>query len=187
MDDELCTPFRDFVELFERLGIPYALIGGLAVSVHGIPRPTHDLDFTISLDRGRIGALFEAAAELGYTASEEFSNGWVDQVGGMPLVRVRQWLRGRSVDIDIFPAETRLQASLIARRSRLEVDGVPAWVASPEDLILLKLIASRPRDIGDVMDIFLAQGQLDEEYLRKWASELNLLESLNRVMNEVQF
>lgn len=67
------------------------------------------------------------------------------------------------------------------------MDGVPAWVVSPEDLILLKLIASRPRDIGDVMDIFLAQGQLDEEYLRKWASELNLLDSLNRVMNEVQF
>lgn len=187
MDDELVTPFQDFVELFERLGIPYALIGGLAVSVHGIPRPTHDLDFTISLDRGRVQVLFEAAAELGYTVSDEFTKGWVDQVGGMPLVRVRQWLRGRSVDIDIFLAETRLQASLLARRSRLEVDGVPVWVVSPEDLILLKLIASRPRDIGDVMDIFLAQGQLDEEYLRKWASELNLLDSLNRVMNEVQF
>ena len=75
MDDDLGTPFRDFVELFERLGISYALIGGLAVSVHGIPRPTHDLDFTISLERGRIGALFEAAAELGYTVSEEVARG----------------------------------------------------------------------------------------------------------------
>ena len=94
---------------------------------------------------------------------------------------------GRSVDIDIFLAETRLQESLLARRSRLEVDGVPAWVVSPEDLILLKLIASRPRDIGDVMDILMAQGQLDEEYLRRWATELGLLDALNRVMNEMQF
>lgn len=187
MDDDLGTPFRDFVELFERLGIPYALIGGLAVSVHGIPRPTHDLDFTIALDRGRIIELFDAAIQLGYTVSEEFARGWVDQVGGMPLVRVRQWLRGRSVDIDIFLAETRLQESLLARRSRLEVDGVPAWVVSPEDLILLKLIASRPRDIGDVMDILMAQGQLDEEYLRRWATELGLLDALNRVKNEMPF
>ena len=57
MDESLNAPFRDFVELFERLGIPSALIGGLAVSVYGIPRPTHDLDFTIALDRSRLGEL----------------------------------------------------------------------------------------------------------------------------------
>lgn len=187
MDESLNAPFRDFVELFERLGIPSALIGGLAVSVHGIPRPTHDLDFTIAIDRSRLGELFDAAVELGYSVSDEFARGWVDEVAGMPLIRVRQWLRGKSVDIDIFLAESRFQASLLARRMRLEVDDVLAWVASPEDLILLKLVAARPRDIGDVMDICLAQGQLDEPYLRHWAKELHVLSRWEQILADGPF
>ena len=187
MQTELNLPFREFVELFEALQIPYALIGGLAVSVHGIPRPTHDLDFTIALARDRTSLLFDAVVELGYSVSDEFINGWVDQVGGLPLIRVRKWVRGGSIDVDIFLAESRFQASLLARSARVEVDGVPSQVASPEDLILLKLIASRPRDIGDVMDIFLAQGQLDETYLRHWATELGVLDQLNHVMSDIEF
>ena len=103
----------------------------------------------------RLGELFDAAVELGYSVSDEFAHGWVDEVAGMPLIRVRQWLRGQSVDIDIFLAESRFQTSLLARRMRLEVDDVLAWVASPEDLILLKLIAARPRDIGGVARLLL--------------------------------
>ena len=57
MDESLNAPVRDFVALFERLGIPSALIGGLAVSVHGIPRPTHDLDFTIALGEAALATV----------------------------------------------------------------------------------------------------------------------------------
>ncbi len=187
MDRDLSTPFRDFVELFERLEIPYVLIGGLAVSVHGIPRPTHDLDFTISLERSKIGQLFQETVDLGYSVSAEFDEGWVDYVGGMPLIRIRKWLRGKSIDIDIFLAESRFQSSMISRRLRVEVDDVDAWIATPEDLILLKLIAARPRDIGDIMDIFLAQGKLDDAYLQHWAKELDVLPVLTSVMKDMQF
>ena len=187
MDRDLSIPFRDFVELFEQLEIPYVLIGGLAVSVHGIPRPTHDLDFTISLDRSKIGQLFQKTVDMGYSVPEEFDMGWVDHVAGMPLIRIRKWLRGKSIDVDIFLAESRFQSSMISRRVRVEVDDVVAWVATPEDLILLKLIAARPRDIGDIMDILLAQGKLDEAYLQYWAKELAVLPVLASVMNDMQF
>jgi hypothetical protein len=33
---------REFIELFERLAIPYALMGGLAVRTYALPRPTFD-------------------------------------------------------------------------------------------------------------------------------------------------
>ena len=69
MEEYLLDPFRVFVDLFERLEIPYVVIGGIAVGVQGIPRPTHDLDFTIGLDRARLPKLFAAAEELGYSIS----------------------------------------------------------------------------------------------------------------------
>lgn len=40
---------RDMLALFQRLQIPYAIVGGLAVRVYGIPRPTQDVDFTIAI------------------------------------------------------------------------------------------------------------------------------------------
>lgn len=72
----------------------------------------------------------------------------------------------------------------LARRMQLEVDGISAWIVRPEDLILLKIVAGRPRDIGDVMDIVLAQGKLDEEYMRRWADELGVRPLLDKTLSE---
>ncbi len=38
------------------------------------------------------------------------------------------------------------QQELLKRKVRVHVEGLEAWLVSPEDLILLKLIAGRPRD-----------------------------------------
>ena len=121
MPDELNVPFQDFVGIFERLRIPYALIGGLAVGVHGIPRPTHDLDFTIAVDRSRLSEFFQAVIELSYDVPQEFTTGWVDQVAGMPLIKARQWVAGKTIDVDVFLAESRFQKSLIQRRIQIRV------------------------------------------------------------------
>lgn len=172
--DELHDPLRDFVDVFERLDIPYALIGGLAVGVHGIPRPTHDIDFTITMDRSRLPEFFLAVNELGYDVPQEFVTGWVDQVAGLALVRARQWIQGKAIDVDLFLAECQFQESLMQRRVEATVDGI----------ILLKLLASRPRDIGDVQDILFVQGQLDESYLRHWADELGVRPQLTKALEE---
>lgn len=182
--DELNVPFQDFVGVFERLNIPYALIGGLAVGVHGIPRPTHDLDFTIAVDRSRLSEFFQAVIELGYDVPQEFTAGWVDQVAGMPMVKARQWVEGKTIDVDVFLAESRFQKSLIQRRIQTEVEGIPAWIASAEDLILLKLVAGRSRDLGDVQDILQVQGPLDQAYLQHWAAELDVRPQLAKALED---
>ncbi len=183
---DLTEPFRDFVTLFERQRIPYALMGGMAVAAHGLPRPTHDVDFTISLPRERLQAFYEAATELGYAVPEAFQGGWVDRVAGMPLVRVQMWVRGKPVDIDLFLAESPYQMELLKRKVRVEVEGLEAWLVSPEDLILLKLIAARPRDYGDIADILFVQGQLDEAYLRRWAAALGVTDRLEEALRQSQ-
>lgn len=59
---------------------------------------------------------------------EQYATGWVDAVAGMPLIRARQWIADKAVDIGIFLAESRFQRSLIDRRQQLEVDDMRAWV-----------------------------------------------------------
>src|SRR4026208_786975 len=100
---------RSLVEitgLFDQLGMIYAVMGGLAVRVYGIPRATYDNDFTLGVERGKLPFLFEQVESLGYSVPEAYSSGWVDDVGGMPLIKFRLFLQDNGIDIDVFLAES---------------------------------------------------------------------------------
>jgi hypothetical protein len=182
--NDLAQAIRDYASLFERLRISYAFIGGVATRIHGLTRPTFDLDLTIAIQREDLPGLFEAVRDMGYTVPEAYDSGWVDTVGGMPLVKFRQFLRDRGMDTEVFIAETAFQRELISRRQKATTDGIPVWVVSPEDLILLKLIADRKRDRADIEDVQLVQGQLDDTYMRTWADRLGVGAKLEEALRE---
>jgi hypothetical protein len=179
---DVISALHDFVRLFERIGTPYAIMGGLAVRIYGIPRPTYDVDLTIALDRARLPELYDLIRDLGYTVGDAHASGWVDLVAGMPVVKARLYLEGRGIDIDLFLAESSYQQQLLARRRRQELEGVPVWFVSPEDLVLLKLVSHRPRDVADVTDVLFTQGQLDEVYMREWAATLGVSARLDEAL-----
>ncbi|GDX96842.1 hypothetical protein LBMAG47_25070 [Planctomycetia bacterium] len=179
---DLTTVIHDLVDVFDRLGLSYAIMGGIAVRAHGIPRPTYDVDFTLAVPRDRLGAMFAAITDRGYSVPEQYSRGWVDSVGGMPLVKVRLFLDGRAVDADIFIAETDFQREVIERHVAADIEGRSVKLVSAEDLILFKLIAARPRDLIDIQDILFTQGELDERYLRRWAGPLGVEKQLDEVL-----
>ncbi len=179
---DLARALSDLAAVFEELGTPYAVMGGIAVRFYGLPRATYDVDFTAAIERDRLPDLYRRLRDLGYTIPEAYDGGWVDEVAGMPLVKARVYLEGRGVDVDLFLAESRFQRQLLARRVREQFDDVPIWVVSAEDLVLLKLLAGRPRDLADVDDVMFTQGDLDKNYLRQWAEELGVLPELERAL-----
>jgi hypothetical protein len=179
---DISSTLKDFVGVFQGLGIPYAVMGGLAVRIYGIPRPTLDVDFTIALERKKLGGLYEHVKELGYSVADVYAKGWVDLVAEMPVVKARLFLEGRSVDVDIFLAELPYQQQLLSRRRCEDIDGSPVWFVSPEDLVLLKLISYRPRDVADIGDVLFTQGRLDERYMRQWAATLGVSARLEEAL-----
>ncbi len=182
---DLAQAVGDLTALFERMELLYAVMGGIAVRAYGIPRPTYDVDFTVNIDRSRLPDLYQAVAELGYTVPEPYLQGWVDQVKGLPVVKFRLYLQARGVDIDVFLAESPYQRAVLDRRRCETVEGRTVWLVSPEDLVLLKLFAGRPRDLADIGDVLFTQGQLDFPYMRRWASQLGVLDALERVLTDL--
>jgi hypothetical protein len=181
---DLVSLLHEFAGIFDSLHAPYAVMGGWAVRLYGLPRPTYDIDFTITIPREKLPDLYDAVREAGFGVSEQFASGWVDAVAGMPLVKFRLFVDDRTIDIDVFIAESEYQQAVMARRREYAVSGKSAWFVSPEDLILLKLVASRKRDLADIEDILLAQPELDEAYLRQWATHLGVEGQLQDALAE---
>ncbi|MCA9047989.1 MAG: nucleotidyl transferase AbiEii/AbiGii toxin family protein [Planctomycetaceae bacterium] len=176
---------KDFVRLFQAKLLPNAVLGGLAARALGVPRPTWDVDFTVAVDREDLGSLFEQAEELGYTVPSAYQAVWVNTVSGMPFVKLGISIGDRSIDVDVFLAETDCLAEVIRRAStELLDDDFRIQVVSPEDLIVLKCVSFRPRDVIDIQDVLFMQGELDRDYMRHWADQLgvrrNLEESLRK-------
>lgn len=99
-------------------------------------------------------------------------------------LKFRRYLHDQSLDVDVFLVDSPFQDEMLRRAQITELDEFKARVISPEDLILLKLLAARYRGLGDVMDILFMQGQLDEAYLRRWAERLGVFDKLEQVLKE---
>lgn len=177
---------RDFVALLESHDIEYAVMGGIAVRIHALPRPTFDVDFTVVLARDALPALYQAARSAGFTIPAAQATGWIDSVRGMPVVKFQWFVGERAIDVDLFLAETPFQRELLKRRQRHAADDWSGWFVTAEDLVLLKLIAGRPKDRTDIADILFIQGQLDESYLRSWAKELGVTPALEEALQSAR-
>jgi hypothetical protein len=71
----------------------------------------------------------------------------------------------------------------LSRRRELDILGVRLFVASPDDLVIFKLIAGRPQDFADI-DRLIRFGRApeDEGYVRKWAREWEVESEFDRAL-----
>ncbi len=56
--------YADLISSLARHKVDYLLIGGLAVSLHGVERATMDVDIIVAMNPDNLASLIEAAKEL---------------------------------------------------------------------------------------------------------------------------
>lgn len=174
------------VDTLDAAGIDYAVMGGLAVRVYALPRPTQDVDVTVSIEPERSIELLELVEQAGFEVPETYQKGWTDQVAKMPLVKVGRDIGAHRIDIDIFLTASKFQESLMHRRKKISLENRDIWLVSPEDLLLLKLIANRPRDRIDVQDLLFTLGDLETEYLDTWSESLGVTQRLKQAYRDFE-
>ena len=173
----------DCLGRLNQLDLTYYLTGSMASNYWGIPRTTHDLDFVVQLPPSAVPAIVQAfrgdyyiddaAVRAAYEPPHQFN-----AIDTRSALKVDFWL----------PKATPFDQEMLRRRVRATLFGESAWVATAEDVILHKLCWNRitpsERQLGDAAGVVAVQGTaLDEEYLKKWAADLGLLEDLNRLLS----
>ncbi len=168
-------------------GIPYMVIGGQAVLVHGEPRLTRDIDVTLGVDNSAFARVLALGEGIGLSPAVRDVERFVRQTNVLPLSD-----GSASIRVDLIFSFTPYEAQAIGRAISLQVLDTSVRFATAEDLIVHKLVAGRPRDLEDVHGIISHQKQLDETYLSRWLPtfrevvERDLLEEFESIKRGIQ-
>jgi hypothetical protein len=156
-------------DFLESEGVVYMIVGALAVAVWGRPRATVDVDVTLQVDAGQLEALASRGGRAGFTVDRE----WLDW---QPLLRDRQRrLTAPGAIVDLMRPRDAQEEAALRRCHHVAFEGRRLPFVAPDDLVLMKVKAGRPRDFEDAVSVLVAQrATLDTGYLWDWAGRLGV-------------
>ena len=132
---------------------PFALVGGLAVSVRTEPRFTRDADIAVAVASDvEAEALIRALLAVGYHLQATVEQ---EALGRLATARLTPSSTGSGPVIDLLFASSGIESELVSAADELEVlPRLRVGVATVAHLIAVKVLArddlSRPQDIGDL-------------------------------------
>lgn len=157
-----------FVVELETRRFRYALIGGLAASMRGRIRATEDLDLILRCDLDEALTLVESLNEAGFSPLLEDHEQVARSALLIPLVE-----RASGIQLDLAIGLSGFEREIVERADPMILDGHEVFVATPEDLIVLKVLAGRPQDVQDINGIVAIHAErLDWEYCLTAAKRL---------------
>jgi hypothetical protein len=162
----------------------YMIVGSLATNFYCVPRSTQDVDIVVHSQLVSVArTLRDQVPTLSLDPQIQFESVTATQKA---LLRDAQ----RDFDIELFGLSSDdHDQQHFARRVRAEILGVPAWIATAEDMIVTKLRwcrhAGREKDVADARNLISVQGALlDWPYIEKWCERHGTREILDRLRRE---
>jgi hypothetical protein len=129
-----------------------------------------DVDISIEAEPSDATAIVSLLSEAGFVARLSDIAGFAARTRVVPMVH-----EASGLPLDIVLAGAGLEQQFLARAVPVRLGALTVPVISPEDLIVAKVLAGRPKDIDDVRGIVLERREsLDVARIRE---VLGLLES----------
>jgi hypothetical protein len=185
----LAQAFQELLAALDRTETRFLVGGSVASGMHGLARLTNDIDIVVDLALDRVAAFCEA-----FGAKFHADSGMVSRAvnAGLPFNLIH--LQG-AYKFDFFPVGSdAFGLSELARRrfttsTITGLENIEFPVASPEDIILAKLVWFRKgggvsdRQWHDVLGVVKVQaGRLDRAYLESWAGKLGVSDLLSAAL-----
>ncbi len=170
------TPFvgplaalQQLIDYFDQQGM---IIGGVAASLLGRPRLTADVDAVLLLSVDRLPKLLEVAAQVGLVPRLAEAETFARQNRVLLLKH-----RDSQINVDILLGMLPFEVEAVERATEYDLGQISLRLPSPEDLIILKAVAHRPKDIEDIRAIIATHPDLDRPRIEFWLTQF--AEALN--------
>jgi len=168
---ENLQPYREPLEslqnLIARFNHKGVVIGGIAVGVLGKARFTEDLDAMFLLSTQDIPHFLEEAKQEGIEPRVENA---VEFAKKRRVLLLRHTITDTNIDISmgIMP----LEEEIVERSSVQEFDDtLQVRLPTPEDLIIMKAIAHRSKDMEDIRVLAAKYPNLDIPRIERWVKD----------------
>lgn len=170
-----CDVFRDITGLLDKLRIPYMLSGCCASNYHGAPRATTDIDFVIAASAAQIKEFLKFLPANEYEFDLPSA---IEAAQSHSMVNMIHDPSGWKIDL-LFHNQSDFNVEKLRRRMQVEIEGIPIFIESPEDVLLSQLQWTKNggpwRQIEDAAGILKVAGDdLDFEYIQRWVGQLEL-------------
>jgi len=144
------------------------IIGGQAVLLYGEPRLTRDIDITLGVGPDRLPDVLRVAKDIGLAILPEDPRSFVEKTMVLPCADEKSGIR-----VDLIFSFSPYESAAIKRARLVPMEGQDVAFASPEDVLIHKMVAGRPRDLEDVRSILIRNPELDFELIRRWLREFD--------------
>jgi len=170
---------RDVSKKLDSVGIAFMLTGSVAMSYYATPRMTRDIDIVVALKSGDTRKVFDLFGGEYYISQESVAEA-ILRNSMFNIIHL-----GSVIKVDFMVlTNTPFAFSEFERRNDVVLGDFKTTIISLEDLILSKLVWAREsasemqlRDVRNLLTV-----DCDHHYLRKWARDLNVLETLEALL-----
>lgn len=176
----LLAPLTALQRLLARLDNQGIIIGGIAASLLGRPRLTADVDALLLLSIEELPFLIEVAAQEGLvpriTDAQDFAR-------RHRVLLLRHQESGINVDISLGLLPFEIEA--VERSTTYQIGPLTIRLPTPEDLIIFKAVAHRPKDLLDIQAIIEGHPNLDRKRIERWVREFARLLEMPEVWDDI--
>lgn len=159
----LAELLADLGRALAHLGVRWYLFGAQAAILYGVARLTADVDVTVDLASRQTTELAATLTLAGFELRIPEAEAFAERTRVLPFVHQRT-----RIPVDIVLAGPGLEELFFSRVRERRIGEVRVPVASAEDMLTMKVLAGRPKDLEDVVAITRAHGRdLDVERVRE--------------------
>ncbi len=144
------APLR-ILKTFNKGKVPFVIVGGAAIVLHGIPRSTLDIDIVVPAEPKALHRIISVIEDAGILSQDKH----IFALIGKPRLLIGQWITleekgGREI-VDIFFENEEKFRELLKRAKKIRGMKDNFYIASLDDLEKMKKESARAIDLADLV------------------------------------